>query len=381
MIDSKADPKLSPTILIVDDDAIAAAATRQSLPSDYQVKILSNGSSALDFIAQQIPDLLLLDVSMPGLSGYEVCRTIRNDAVFDALPILFLSAMTSEEDRLTGYEAGGDDYLIKPIAPTELRCKIELVLNSYTERARLKADLANTFATAMVAMSTAGEVGTVLNFLRASFHCLTYSALCQELVNTLAAYGLEGSVQIRGAQGVASLGTNGVCSPLEESILNHMFGHDRLFEFSTCISCCYEHLTIIIKNVDRSDPDKRGRIKDNIAMLAEGANVRIVSLDKNAEIAKQHAALTQVIANTSQTLQQIERQQRKHRVDSEQILQNLQASFDFRLMTLGLTDAQENELAAMINDAAQRALALYDEGLSIEACMKKILRQLQQLVN
>ena len=199
----------------------------------------------------------LLDVSMPGQSGYEVCRTLRNNSAFDGLPIIFLSGLVSEEERLAGYEAGGDDYLTKPVAAAELRHKISLALKNYAERRRLKGDLANTFATAMTAMTSAADVGSVLRFLRNSFVCTDYASLCGEMLNTLGSYGIEASVQIRGQQGVMSFGPNGYCSPLEEFVLTNMSRQGRLFEFSSCLSCSYEHVTIIV--VDCSDPAPRAQ--------------------------------------------------------------------------------------------------------------------------
>lgn len=107
--------------------------------------------------------------------------------------------------------------------------------------------------------------------------------------------------------------------------------------------------------------------------------VRIVSLDKNAEMAKQHETLTHVIATTAQALEKIERQQQKQRLEREQ---NLQANFDFRLMAIGLTDAQEHELAAMHQRCGKTCLGATMKWASQpEAYMNTVLRQLQHLVN
>lgn len=366
-----------PTILLVEDDDFAAMVTAEMLASDFIVHHVENGQAALDYVAKQMPDLVLLDVSMPGMSGYEVCRTLRNDSAFDGLPILFLSGLVSEEERLAGYEAGGDDYLAKPVAAGELRHKIDLALKNYVERRRLKADLATTFATAMTAMTSAADMGTVLQYIRTSFNCPDYATLCREMLNTLGSYGVEANVQIRGKQGIVSIGTNGPCSPLEESVLANMSRQDRLFEFSSCLSCSYEHITIIIKNVDRNDSERHGRLRDNLALLAEGADVRIIALDSSADLEKEHEALTQLIASTRKALQDIDQGQKQQRIDSKQIFQDLQEAFERRLLTIGISVSQEDELAELIRDASNRALALYDEGMSIETHMEIILRQLE----
>lgn len=368
---------IQPIILFVEDDDFAAAVTAEMLDPEFIVHHVENGQAALDFVARQMPDLVLLDVSMPGQSGYEICRTLRNDSTFDGLPIIFLSGLVSEEERLAGFEAGGDDYLTKPVAAGELRHKIGLGLKNYAERRSLRTELANTFATAMTAMTSAADMGVILQFLRTSFNCLDYTSLCREILNTLGSYGVEASIQVRGQSGVISCGPDGPCSPLEESVLANMSRQGRLFEFSSCLSCSYDHITIIVKNVDRNDTERHGRLRDNLALLAEGADVRIIALDGNAELEKKHVALTHLVTSTKKALQDIEQRHRQQRIKSKQILHNLQMDFERRLLTIGITLSQEDELAELIQDASHRALALYDEGLSTESHMKNILTQLE----
>ena len=365
-----------PLILIVDDDLFSAEITQSALMPAFQMHHVESGERAFAFVADKIPDLVLLDISMPGMDGYEVCRALRASASLEETPIIFLSGLIGEAERLAGYEVGADDFLAKPASAAELRYKVELTLKNYAERRRLKSELHQAFSTAMTAMSTAAEVGSVLHFLRTSFSCQDYQSLSHEVINTLAVYGLEGTIQIRGEQGLISLGSNGPCSPLEEAVLEHMFGHGRLFEFSSCLSCSYEHVTVIVKNLDRDDAERRGRMRDNIALLTEGADVRVLSLDRDYKLQQQHQALIRLINNTSHALHEIEQQQHRQRLDSDQLFQDLKDAFNLRMLTMGLTESQEEELSALLHDTAERALALYDEAASTEAYMEYILKQL-----
>ena len=156
-----------------------------------------------------------------------------------------------------------------------------------------------------------------------------------------------------------------------------MFGHGRLFEFSTCLSCSYEHVTVIVKNLDRDNTEKRGRMRDNIALLVEGANVRVVALDRVLELAQKHQALASLIDITTGALRSIELQHHEQRCENEGIMADLQNTFNLRLISLGLTETQEEELAQMLSIAAQRALAIYDQGLSTEAYMEKVIQQFE----
>ena len=366
-------------ILIVDDDDFSAMVTADMLASEYDVRHVDNGQVALSLLSENLPDLLLLDVDMPGMSGYEVCRALRDDSAIGDLPIIFLSGMVSDEDRLAGYEAGGDDYLTKPVSADELRSKIKIELTHYAERRRLKNDLSSAFSTAMTAMSSSAEIGAVLQFMRTSFSCPDYAALCHEVLSTFSSYGLEASVKIHGEQGTASFSPNGPCLPLEDSVLTNMSRQGRLFEFGSRTSCSYEHITIIVKSDAQADPERHGRMKDNLAWLAEGANARVVALDSTASVAKQHAALMQLTASVSKSLQGIDQRHRDQGARNSQIFQELQTNFDRSMLTLGVTQSQEEELANMLLDAANQARALYDEGLEIGSHMENILKQLEEV--
>lgn len=366
-----------PRVVVVDDDDFSAVLVNEMLSSDYDIRHVDSGRSALTLIAECPPDIVLLDVDMPGMSGYEVCKALRDNTAIGDLPVIFLSGMVSDEERLAGYEAGGDDYLTKPASAHELRSKIKLHLHSYEERRRLKNDLSGAFSTAMTAMSSAAELGSVLHFLRTSFSCPDYAALAREILNTLGTFGLEASVQIRGKQNTYSLGPNGLCSPLEASVLTNMSENGRLFEFGSRTSCNFEQVTIIVKSDGRSDPERHGRMKDNLALLGEGADARAVALDRSHALAKEHEALTQLTESVHRALSNIDQRHHLQAEKSRHIFADLQKNFERSMLTLGITHSQEEELAEMIQDAATKARALYDEGLEIGEHMATILEKLK----
>lgn len=367
-----------PKILLVEDDDFAAIVAIEMLSADYDIRQVDTGLVALDAISKERPDIVLLDVGLPDMTGYEVCRAVRDNLETGDLPIIFLSGMVSEEDRLAGYEAGGDDYLAKPVSVDELRSKIRLQLETCAERVRLKADLSNAFSTAMAAMSSAAEIGAVVHFLRTSFSCSDYATLCHEVLNVFSSYGFEASVKIHGLQGAVSFSQNGLCSPLEDSVLTNMSRQGRLFEFGARTSCSYGHITIIVKSDARDDPERHGRMKDNLALLAEGAEARVIALDSAAASVKQHAELSRLTVETQRTLKEIDRRHRNQASKSNQISLDLQKNFERCILTLGITHSQEDELAEMLQDAANRARLLYDEGLEIGTHMSGILKQLEQ---
>ncbi|MEM6795052.1 MAG: response regulator [Acidobacteriota bacterium] len=114
-----------PLLLVVDDEPIVLQVVSQHLRTmDYRVLTASSGIEALTLFGQHRFDLVLLDVMMPRMSGFQVCREIRKEHALEDLPVLFLSAKGRAEDRVVGFEEGGNDYLTKPIARDELLARV-----------------------------------------------------------------------------------------------------------------------------------------------------------------------------------------------------------------------------------------------------------------
>ncbi len=117
-------------ILAVDDDATALGALRQILvQKGYDVSTAANGQAALEMLAKGAFDLVILDVSMPGLSGYDVCRHIRKQPSTQDLPVIFLTAKGLLVDMTEGEDAGSDLYLIKPVLATKLLNMVAMFLS------------------------------------------------------------------------------------------------------------------------------------------------------------------------------------------------------------------------------------------------------------
>ncbi len=115
-------------ILVVEDDADLRKYIQKELEKEYQVIVCSNGREALIKVQQQLPDLVLSDVAMPGMNGRQLCLNIKSNAATSHIPVILLSALSSKENVLQGLEAGADDYITKPFDSSILRAKIKTLL-------------------------------------------------------------------------------------------------------------------------------------------------------------------------------------------------------------------------------------------------------------
>lgn len=118
-----------PTLLLVDDEPGNLQVLRHTLQDQYRLLFAKDGQAALDLVRSDRPDLILLDVMMPGLSGYEVCRHLKRDPWTSAIPVVFVTALADVANEHTGLELGAVDYITKPFNPHIVRARVRTHLS------------------------------------------------------------------------------------------------------------------------------------------------------------------------------------------------------------------------------------------------------------
>jgi hemerythrin len=118
-------------ILIVDDSEFNIDLLLEALEQDYDIAVAMDGMEALDSVENEMPDLILLDIMMPNMNGYEVCRRLKQNSLTRSVPIIFLTAMDNTEDEEKGLSLGAADYIAKPINPAIVRIRVDIHLQLY----------------------------------------------------------------------------------------------------------------------------------------------------------------------------------------------------------------------------------------------------------
>jgi putative two-component system response regulator len=118
-----------PLILSVDDEASNLQLLRHILQDQYRLLFAKDGPRALELARQEKPQLILLDVMMPGMTGYEACRLLKADPATAAIPVIFVTALSDPDDEVVGFEAGAVDYITKPVSPPIVRARVRTHLS------------------------------------------------------------------------------------------------------------------------------------------------------------------------------------------------------------------------------------------------------------
>ncbi|QWV92925.1 response regulator [Geomonas oryzisoli] len=121
-------------ILAVEDSKVAQAQLLDILSGEYEVTLQEDGDSAQSVAIEIGPDLILLDVNLPGMNGYDICRQLKADAATREIPVIFLTSCDTSGEKVKGFEAGADDYIVKPFYPEELVARVSLHLASRREK-------------------------------------------------------------------------------------------------------------------------------------------------------------------------------------------------------------------------------------------------------
>ena len=122
-------PDQRPRLLLVDDEPTNLQVLRHILQADYRLLFATDGARALQVAREQLPQLILLDIMMPGMDGYAVCRALKADPATAGIPVIFITALNDSQDETAGFDVGGVDYLTKPVSPPVVRARVRTHLS------------------------------------------------------------------------------------------------------------------------------------------------------------------------------------------------------------------------------------------------------------
>ncbi|MFK5987088.1 MAG: response regulator [Pseudomonadota bacterium] len=362
-------------ILVIDDEKVNQIILQEMLEEDYETLCAEDGENCLRLIKERTPDLILLDVNMPGLNGLEVCKEIRKNPQHINIPIIFVSALASANERLQGYKAGADDYITKPFVEQELLTKIKLLLSHQHEKITLKKSSDETMQALMTSLTNAGEQGEITNFMRKSFSCSDIENLTELVFNTVKQFKLSGSIMILAFEEPYYFFSDGVNRPLEKDILFYLHNGEHIISFSDRTVFNGNKLALLIRNMPE-DEEISGRYRDHLAILVDGLAARVTAIRNEREMLKRKQMLSEIIQVTQKKLQSIDLQHQSQRVKHTQFLSDMAQNIEESFLHLGLSEIQEQKLLELVSKTESDTNNLYEEELQTDDEFNQIMKQL-----
>ena len=360
-------------ILVVDDEPLNLDIMQEYLAELYpHIRYAKDGLECLEQLKQQIPDVILLDVSMPKLNGYEVCKQIRATPEYENIAIVFVSARGTAEERMLGFKAGGDDYIVKPFEEAELLNKLEKILGYKHSLLDLKEQLSSMQNVAFDAMLGNAEMGYVIQYLTALFNSESIQQLVNATMDLHRTLGLHCCLQIKHNQQYQYFSDRGQVSPLENEIIQLLSNQGRIYRFDNRCQFNFPQINLLIKNMPIDDEVKYGRIIDLLPIAMEGANSFLIGLGlRKSEAEKQQvkakiAEIEAIAENISTTLQAV------HQA-SNQALDKLSHTLEDSLPFMALEDDQEALLSDNIDSVVESVKRSLGALTSIEQHIKQMV--------
>lgn len=365
-------------ILVVDDEPMNRTVMTELLGAEFEIQCADDSLACIDILDSWSPDLILMDVKMPGIDGLETCRQIRSNPETEYIPVIFVSALNLPEERIAGYEAGGDDYIVKPYNEQELLQKIRLSIENSQKLKEFKQSSQESMQTALTAMTNTAELGNILHFYQDSFSIDSYDEVADKLLEVLSGYGLNAVISIFTPEKQINKSNTGAVRAIEISVIEQVRKRETIFNFGEKSAYSYSNITILVLNMPLEDQEKHGRLKDHIAMLAEGGNARILSLITQQDKRKHQAHLQDLVNATSLALQGLDQQQSANQKEMEDIMRQLTEQVEASFLKLGLTETQEEQLLNIIKTSEENAKTLFDKDLLLRQELESIMDSLKQ---
>ena len=341
-------------ILSVDDNPQNRNIMEIALSKQHDIASSDGTEPILALMEQHQPQVVLMDILLSnGLTGYDLVEQIKQSGEYDDCEIIFISALTSSEDKLTAYGYGGDDYIAKPVDFKELNEKLKRVELRITERNNLKEmyDVAST--TAFTSMQQASELGELVSFFTDNLDVTDLDALFANVQQYFTNAGASCCVEFRVANQYHQFPKQTI-SELEKEILELGRRAKRIVPFSSNLLFNAPACSILVKGINAKDEGLLGRLRDNFAILLTIIESRMEFIEQQLEKAtiRQQAlnTLKSQLADDFSTIKKLCSEQDKQ---VKILVNDLSQAIQSKMITLGLDEEQESELVGLVDETKE----------------------------
>lgn len=342
-------------VLVVDDERITQRVHEAILATLYQVVVASSGQEAIDMCNSLRPNLVVMDIEMPEMNGYQTCRKIRET---NTVPIIFVTANNSLESQLEAFDAGANDIITKPINRDIFLHKVGLAINSHLKYESVVHENRSLQTMAMNFLSNVGETGVLLNFLRGSITCHTYEELAEKFVEAAKSLQINCFGMIRSDEGSYDFRTNRKPSSLEQEILSKLLCMGRIFQFNKQLVVNYDRVSVVATDLPIGSAEKTGSLKDNLCVLAETTEALCENVGMRQESIKRAERLQLALVSAMAAVENLQQDHRLMLADTRVLLEGLIDQIEKAFSWLGTTNEQETAISSMTNDSIQAILDL-----------------------
>ncbi len=369
-------------VLIIDDDSTSQRFISRAINDSYDVENAPDGDTGIRKVFEWQPDVILLDVEMPGKNGYEVCEQLKHDAKTKHIPIIFVSGNSSLRERLIGYEMGGDDYLVKPCEKELIKAKVDYICAQCEAKKQLGEQAHIAHRVAEDAIQSSAEIGRAIRFVEKSYSLDSFDDLAASIFKTMTELGLNTTLMFLSTQGTLFYSHNQQqVSPLEKDLLELTQDKGRFYDFGCRTICNFRQVSLLIKNMPLDDRERYGRLKDTVPFILGATDEKVRTLDTHDSLLKQAESLNVTTNAIRLTLNNISQGASQSQDKINETMRTTMQDLDLMLPSMGLDDDQEKSIMGRLDRTFMETVANLDIGLELTDSLSGIVRLLTHLVS
>ncbi|MEN8635327.1 response regulator [Pseudoalteromonas distincta] len=368
-------------ILAVDDEPFNLEIIEEILEElDFELQVATSGPECLNMVEGYMPQVILLDVSMPQMNGYEVCKALKANPNTAHIIVMFVSARGTVEERMEGYSVGAEDYIVKPFGHDELKSKLKNLNQVLVEKQSLEKQVEDATSTAFNAMANSSEMGQIVNYVENIGFINDPQELGKALIDCLQSFDLQSNVEFRENNEISHFALNGVCSPIVVELFEMLKNKGRLHEFSHRILVNYELISLLILNMPDHDPDKHGRIRDHVCFIVSVTEQQLRAITTKKMLEAQQAKLNAVASTVHSKFHGLISLLNDNRQNNEKVFKQLQEELEERIPTMGLDEDQEVFIYKKVDETIQNSVAREESVVQVKAAFAEIEQDLSLLL-
>jgi len=368
-------------ILAVDDEPFNLEIIEEILEElDFELQVATSGPECLAMVEGYMPQVILLDVSMPQMNGYEVCKALKANPNTAHIIVMFVSARGTVEERMEGYSVGAEDYIVKPFGHDELKSKLKNLNQVLIEKQSLEKQVEDATSTAFNAMANSSEMGQIVNYIENIGFINNPQDLGKALIDCLQTFDLQSNVEFRHGDTIEHFALSGVCSPIVIELFDMLKNKGRLHEFSHRILVNYEMISLLILNMPDHDPDKHGRIRDHVCFIVSVTEQQLRAIMTKQMLESQQQKLNDVASTVHSKFHGLIGLLNENRESNEKVFKQLQEDLEVRIPTMGLDEDQEVFIYKKVDETIQNSIAREESVKQVKAAFAEIEQDLSLLL-
>ena len=367
------------SILCVDDEPVNLVILEELLQSDYALNSVNSGEGCLQQVGIQRPDLILLDVNMPAMDGLETCERLKADTDTAEIPVIFVSALATQEELMAGYEAGGDDYITKPFSEEILQKKVQLLLASQLRKRELEKISDQAVQALKRNLTNSEKLEMVVGFLHRCQHVSDLDELADNVFDCLREFDLDGSLLVEADDENRVWFSDGIDRPMEGQILESLRGQDRVLSFGTRVAVNSDNATLLVRNLP-SDQEEIERLRQQLVIMIEGLDTRLQAIQAQMQVDSRREVLTRILEESREKLGAIEKRHQRQALVANEIMKALGNKLERSLLGVDLTRQQEKAMLEIIDSSASKIKSLCDEERELDDEFEAIIDDLSGML-